>query len=433
MAISGVFMTDTDGNLGSQLPVSTENVCGLIFDISAQDSFWESGAGSTASQHLKDTVVELNFLEDAEKVGITPFTDGGENDLLHGIPYYHISHFFGLAGGSGRLFVMFADCSSNWNAIVDMQKAANGMISQIGIWTEQNLWKMPDSDYAVQIVGDLQGIAESLANDYHAPVSLLLSANTAKLATSSEPENTITWSKIPSCQVNARYVSVLLGQAMDVQVTKMQMALESCTPVGCVGAALGCLARANVAESIGWVDQYDLVSFIPDIEFGFGDSTPAESKLTNSTKYSSLTKAQIEHLDTMGYIYLTKYEGYSGHIFFSGDPTCDNGDYRTISRNRAINKSRRVVRTVLLPYVNSPLKIAPSTGQLSAAQITIFKNAVDTVLQAMADANEINGFATTIPTTQNVLATDTLQLSYKLVPIGTAKQITVTEGLALKV
>lgn len=433
MPISGVFMTDTDGNLGTQLPVSTENVCGLIFDISAQESFWESGAGATAAPFLKDTVVELNFLDDAEKVGITPFTDGGAEDLLHGIPYYHIAHFFGLAGGSGRLFVMFADCGSNWNAIVDMQKAANGMISQIGIWTEKNLWKMPDSEYAIQIVGDLNSIAVSLANDYHAPVSLLLSANPAQLATSSTPENTITWSKIPSCKVNARYVSVLLGQAIDSQVTKMQVSLASCTPVGCVGAALGCLARASVAESIGWVDQFDLVSFIPDIEFGFGDSTLAKSQLTNPTKYSSLTKPQIELLDSMGYIYLTKYEGYSGHIFFSGDATCDDGDYRTISRNRTINKSRRSVRTVLLPYVNSPLKIAPSTGQLSAAQITIFKNAVDTVLQAMVDASEINGFATTIPANQNVLVNDTLQLSYNLVPIGTAKQIRVTEGLALKV
>lgn len=431
MPISGVFMTDTDGNLGTQLPVSTENVCGLIFDISAQESFWESGAGATAAPFLKDTVVELNFLDDAEKVGITPFTDGGDKDLLHGIPYYHIAHFFGLAGGSGRLFVMFADCGSNWNAIIDMQKAANGMISQIGVWTEKNLWKMPDSEYAIQIVGDLNSIAESLANDYHAPVSILLNANAAQLATASTPEKTITWSKIPSCKVNARYVSVLLGQAIDSQVTKMQMSLESCTPVGCVGAALGCLARASVAESIGWVDQFDLVSFIPDIEFGFGDSTPAESQLTNPTKYSSLTKPQIELLDSMGYIYLTKYEGYSGHIFFSGDATCDDGDYRTIARNRVINKSRRSVRTVLLPYVNSPLKIAPSTGQLSAAQITIFKNAVDTVLQAMVNASEINGFSTTIPATQNVLVNDTLQLSYKLVPIGTAKQITVTEGLSL--
>ena len=433
MPISGVFMTDTDGNLGSALPVSVDNVCGLVFDISGQTTFWESGAGQTAKEYLQNTVVELNRLEDAEKVGITPYTDGGEKDLLYGIPYYHIKQFFGIAGGSGRLFVMFADCKSNWNALIDMQKASGGIISQFGVWTEQHLWKKPATDYTVQLVGDLNAVAVSMANDYHSPACILLNANTAKIATDSDPENTVTWSKIPTCKVQSRYVSVLLGQACDKDVAAMQGKLTSTTPVGCVGAALGCLARASVAESIGWVDKFDLAAFIPDVEMGFGDSTPQENKIKNPTLFSSLTKPQIEHIDEMGYIYLTKYQGYAGHVFFANDSTCADGDYRSISRNRVINKSRRMVRQVLLPYVNCPLQIAPSTGQLSAAQITIFYNAVDGVLNNMTDLKEINGGKPYINNNQNVLIDDTLRIEYKIVPMGTNKTILVTEGLALKV
>ena len=126
-----------------------------------------------------------------------------------------------------------------------------------------------------------------------------------------------------------------------------------------------------------------------------------------------------------------KYTGLEGHVYFSGDQTCSNGDYRTISRNRVINKSRRSVRQMLLPYVNSPIKVDPSTGYLSSAQTTIFKNLVTNVLQAMDDAGEISGFSVTIPANQNVLVNDTLKINYSLIPVGTSKMIDVTEGLSV--
>ena len=46
----------------------------------------------------------------------------------------------GNIDGYGKLYVMFADCSSNWDAIEIMQRASGGTISQLGIWTEQPLW-----------------------------------------------------------------------------------------------------------------------------------------------------------------------------------------------------------------------------------------------------------------------------------------------------
>ena len=213
----------------------------------------------------------------------------------------------------------------------------------------------------------------------------------------------------------------------------MQTSLKSCTPVGTVGAALGCLTQASVAESIGWVQQFDLVNYFPDIEFGFGDSTLSDTKLTNSTKYSSLSASQLDTLEELGYVFLVKYSGLEGHVYFSGDTTCSDGDYRTIARNRTINKSRRAVRTALLPYVNSPIKVDPSTGQLSSAQITVFTNLITDILQAMVDAEEVSGIgAITIPANQDILKNDTLILQYSLVPIGTSKTIKVTEGLVLK-
>lgn len=441
MALGGVYMTDTDGNIGKEISNLTEKVCGLLFDISAQPDFWTKGPGATLAESLKDNVIELNSLDDAIAAGITAYTgemdeDGVSKDFLHGIPYYHIEHFFKLAGGSGRLFVMFADCSQNWDALIDMQKASFGIINQFGVWTEQNLWKKMDesaSQYSIAIVGDLQSVAENLANNYNAPASILLCANSAKVKTATGEDSTIVWSEIPTCVIDARYVTVLLGQGLDSEVSAMQIALESKTPIGTVGAALGCLTQASVAESIGWVQHFDLINYFPDVEFGFGNAEVVDSKLTNSTKYSSLSQIQLDNLEELGYVFLVKYAGLEGHVYFSGDSTCSDGDYRTIARNRVINKSRRSVRAVLLPYVNSPIKVDPATGYLSTAQITVFTNLITDILNAMVAAEEISGIgAVTIPANQNILQNDTLIIQYTMVPIGTAKTIKVTEGLVLK-
>ena len=433
-------MTDTDGNIGKELSNLTEKVCGLVFDISAHADIWTKGAGVKLAASLKDTVVELNSIEDADTLGLAAYTgEKDENqvskDFLAGIPYYHIKHFFTACNNSGRLFIAFADCSSNWNALVDMQKAAHGAINQFGVWTEQRLWKETDASaeqYGIQIVSDLQSTAKQLADTYNAPCVVLLNANTSKVATASGDSNKVVFSKIPTCIIDARYVSVLLGQGLDTDVTKMQCSLDSTTPVGNVGSALGELTQSNVGECIGWVQNHDLVGYFPDIEFGFGDSEISSGALKNSTKYSSLSQTQLDTLDNLGYVFLVRYTGLEGHVYFSGDQTCSSGDYCTIARNRVINKSRRSVRTALLPYVNSPIKVNRSNGQLSSAQITIFTNLISDILTAMTSAEEISGMGTiTIPASQNILKNDKLIIQYTIVPLGCAKTIQVTEGLVL--
>ena len=194
----------------------------------------------------------------------------------------------------------------------------------------------------------------------------------------------------------------------------------------------GCIASASVQESFAWVNKFNLIGYFPDIEMGFGDVTlNSESKLTSTLKYSSLNKIQLDDLDDKGYIFLCKYSGLESGVFFSKDQTCSNGDYRTVARNRTIHKSRRAVRNALLPYVNSPLKVDPSTGYLSSAKITMFQNIVSDILTTMQNNEEISGFSVTIDKNQNVLKNDTLIIKYSLVPVGVASRIEVVEGLAL--
>ena len=434
MALGGVFMSDTDGNIGTSSTTSTEKVTGLLFDISKQAKFFEEGAGLAVKDKLQGNVIEINSMDDLKELGITAYSGDTEKDLLFGIPYYHINHFFGIQGSTGRLFIMFADCGVDWNAIEQMQRAAHGMINQLGVWTEQSLWKQTDPEaetYSIDLVTDLQSKAASLA-DENAPLSILLCANSAVIATDEESVKKVELGKIPTCVINARFVSVLLGQGLDADVSAMQLANQNLTPIGNIGAALGCIASASVQESFAWVNKFNLIGYFPDIEMGFGDVTlNSESKLTSTLKYSSLNKIQLDDLDDKGYIFLCKYSGLESGVFFSKDQACSNGDYRTVARNRTIHKSRRAVRNALLPYVNSPLKVDPSTGYLSSAKITMFQNIVSDILTTMQNNEEISGFSVTIDKNQNVLKNDTLIIKYSLVPVGVASRIEVVEGLAL--
>lgn len=434
MALGGVFMSDTDGNIGTSSTTSTEKVTGLLFDISKQAKFFEEGAGLAVKDKLQGNVIEINSMDDLKELGITAYSGDTEKDLLFGIPYYHINHFFGIQGSTGRLFIMFADCGVDWNAIEQMQRAAHGMINQLGVWTEQSLWKQTDPEaetYSIDLVTDLQSKAASLA-DENAPLSILLCANSAVIATDEESVKKVELGKIPTCVINARFVSVLLGQGLDADVSAMQLANQNLTPIGNIGAALGCIASASVQESFAWVNKFNLIGYFPDIEMGFGDVTlNSENKLTSTLKYSSLNKIQLDNLDDKGYVFLCKYSGLESGVFFSKDQTCSNGDYRTVARNRTIHKSRRAVRNALLPYVNSPLKVDPSTGYLSSAKITMFQNIVSDILTTMQNNEEISGFSVTIDKNQNVLKNDTLIIKYSLVPVGVASRIEVVEGLAL--
>lgn len=442
MATGNVIMIDEDGNIGSA-PVSenSEHVSGLLFDISAQSTLWTTGKGADLAAKLKDKVLVLRHINDVKELGLEAFVGGadGANDFMYGIPYYHINHFFELTNNYEKtLYLCFADCSEDWNAIIDMQKAANGQIGQFGVWTERKLWKETSSTaefYQLQIVKELQTVANDLANVYNAPASIVLNANIAEVDGSAN-KNVVVLSKIPSAYVDSRYVTVALGQEATNDVHAMQAGLTSRTPVGNVGLALGLLNRGNVAHSIGYVNDCNLRSVIStEVEFGFGDSeavSDTDKTLKEPTPYEALSMAQLDTLDDKGYIFLHKYAGYAG-VFFSKDYSCSDGDYNCISRNRVINKSRRMVRRALLPYVNAPIFLS-SGGTLSTGDRTNFINIITDCLKTMKTAGEISEVgAVSFDNTTNLLQTKTLLFSYYILPVGCAETIKVTEGFTVTV
>ena len=110
-----------------------------------------------------------------------------------------------------------------------------------------------------------------------------------------------------------------------------------------------------------------------------------------------------------------------------------SGDYRTIARNRAIDKSRRNVRTLLLPTIQQPLYVDAESGELSVGTINQFRAIVHQGLSAMQANGEISGFRITIDPKQDVLTNDGVTISYRIIPVGVNKQVDVEIGLAAQI
>lgn len=444
MALGNVFIKDVDGNIPFGGATGNEKVTGLLFDVSKQPDLFSAGYGKNNETKLKlGDVAYITSLKSAitdfgiiERVETTSEDENNVN-FLHGIPAYHIREFFRMSGnvdGSGRLYVMFADCSSSWDAIDTMQRVAGGMINQLGVWTEQPQWLLNGAEekYNLNIIPTLHNKAEALS-DQHQPLSIVLSANPSTTGGESADSKQINLNKIPSAICESRRVSVIFGQSRCALINTMQKRNANNTPVGFLGAMMGAIARANVQESVAWVKTFNLfdVNF-QDIEFGFGDiNLDAEEEFASLNMYESLSPVLLDDLDEKGYIFPMKYAGRENGVYISKDQTCSVGDYRTIARNRTINKSRRAVRAALLPYVNSPLLVNPATGFLAPSKISAFKTLISDILAKMQAAQEISGYAVNIDPNQNVLIDDTLRISFVLVPVGVATKIYVEEGLAL--
>jgi len=419
MALSKISFSRKYGNLSTPL-AGEDHISAMVFDVT-------NFPGTTSD----GDVHEIFSLNDAETLGVTAYDDSGSAANYElGIPHLHISEFFRLNPG-GSLFVAFADCSANWNIISDIQSLAQGKVRQAGVWTRQKLLQpgaAVSDPYELRLVADLHSKADELAK-VNQPISVLLSANLVSIDAAG---NTTGLTQLPDISGSSYdRVTALIGQGNSPTVKAIQLADVSHNTVGCVGAALGLVARSSVGDSIAHVAQFDMSGgHMNTVALGFGDVSITDLKLTNTYALDTMTQAQKDGIESKGYVFPMKYTGLTG-TYMSSSKTVSNTDYRTIERNRVIDKSRRNMRTRLLPFLNGTVDIAPSTGTISVAQIKVYKVACESVLQNMQDAGEISGFQVRIDPAQNILLTDTLAINYIIVPNGKSANITVTEGFAL--
>ena len=412
-----------------------ESICGMLFDFCLYSSPFEDHV-QLENFFGGNQVQLIRNLDDIEEMGL-------DDEFMGGVPYYHIKQFYDYIGVDADLYIMFANCISNdtpdFEAIQVMQQSANGKIFQLGIWTEQCIWKSGLSDYDfTDVLGEIETQAEVLSGKVNKtgadglPLSVILNACTAKLE-DIDGKYVIDHKKLPyATSLNYPKISVILGQNGTEAVHAMQKTNHNYTPVGFMGLTLACLYLASAEMNIGFVDKFDLNKnddlTVP--ELGFGNVALDEYNLIEDL---NLVRRNV--ISLKGYILPTTYKAKESGVYFSNDTTLSERDFATISLNRIAHKCRRIIRSVMFPYVNGNIDIDPSTGAVSPIEQTRITNLITERLDANMvnplGQDQISGRYVEFDDTSRILETDELKVDCYFIPVSSNMTIDIQEAYVL--
>ncbi len=382
-----VVITKLNGGLGRRLP-TTDGICGLVVMMA-----------SIATGAQVASVYRLESVADAESLLIDEAHDTSTNNLV----WHHINEFF-RANPDGTLYLYPADKTDDYqDCVQDGIRAlileTAGEVKTIGCVYNGAI----QADGAATLAAITMAQAEAnLAYSNHSPIQVVMDGH--KFAGTEAVYS-----------FNAKNVSVVGGQNLGVVNYDLGGAQpwEFHTEVGLV---LGAISLAAVNESIAWVEKFNL----------FGGS------LTNAAVVGASIVGQeslMAQMDDNGFITIKSYVGKSG-LYFNGSRTATEltSDYANIQNNRVIDKAIRLIRTAMLPSLNSPINVDPTTGQLSPAVIKSFELKCRRALDGMQDNEEFSAVNVIVDADQNILSTSELQIQLEITPTGTAENISVEIG-----
>lgn len=313
--------------------------------------------------------------------------------------YYHISEFFRM-NPKGVLYVGFYAVPGTYtfSEITSMQIFAQGAIRQIGVCKTA---AYADSDIAL-----IDAVCK--ANDaLKRPISAVYAANLVGTAD-------ITTLGTLATKTNNK-VSVVISQSGSGQ--GLYLMWTNSTSITHLGTILGAISKANVSESIAWVNQFNL-----------SDGVQNEvAMFANGQYYADFASldSTLEGLNDKRYIFVRKFNGLSGTYFNdSHTAIAANSDYAYIENNRVIDKAIRVLDSAYLPYLNSPITLN-SNGTLTDVAVGTFEGVGESALDELVRLGNLNAYDVTVDPSQNVTSTSQLTVAVALLMPGVARQIVI--------
>ncbi|WP_113673494.1 DUF2586 domain-containing protein [Vallitalea guaymasensis] len=177
----------------------------------------------------------------------------------------------------------------------------------------------------------------------------------------------------------------------------------------CAGLICGLYSKAKVSQSIGEVKSFNLLNYINKLlPEGIGDED------------------YIDQLDTNGFLTLRQYYGKDGFFVTNARMFADEkSDYQYAEFIRTANQAVRLVRKEALEFMH--VGIDPTNPQSS---LEVFKALIATPLEKMTKDKEISDFKVIIPEGQDILGSEKLDISIKVVPYGIAREIEIEFALS---
>lgn len=342
-----------------------------------------------------EPVQAVSTIDKAEELGITADATAWSVKMLH----YQLEEVFRINPSITLYMGLFSKPESmTFQEMKKVQNYAEGAIRQMAIWNGDTA---PTADNIVK----LEAVADSLDTE-NAPFSTLyapLVSNYKNL-----PNNLAT---------NNPRVSVVIAQAGSGTGAELYKSKDNKTKatVSAIGVALGTLSKAAVHQCIAWVKN-----------FPSGISMPA---LGDGTLVRTIDKGELEKLDTNRYLFLNNVVGVAGS-YWNDSHTMDSptSDYVAIESVRTMDKAVRGIRTYLTPELGGNVYIDPNTGKLQSYTVSHLETTANIPLEEMEKAGELSGYKAEIDAEQDVLSTNTIEVTIKNVPVGVVRKFKVKIG-----
>lgn len=387
--MAGIIINRGNGGLGRTLP-ELDYVSGFITYNDNKPVTYASGS----------TKAYNNMIE-VEADGIV------KDSIEYSYEWMHLDEYF-RTQPNGKVYTHFAPASGslphNYQEVIDIQKDAKGEIRNLGILATNTPLATTELD-KVQVHCDTLEEAKT-------PLQVVMSFNYDAITEIEDLPD------LSTMATPARNVSVCISQDGDNYGYSL-----SSTNNACLGATLGLMSLANVQESIGWVEKFNIAS------------TELESPILafGGIKYEDISSTDIEKLNDRRYLYLKKYSDVIG-TYYNTDPSADaiTSDYNSIHLNRVFHKALRKIYQSLVPLINSPVRLK-NGGLLTPGGVDVYEKTASKPMNEMVAAGEISNYNVNVPNETNLLVDPTIYIEVRLLPYGVSEEIVVTLGFTAEV
>lgn len=166
---------------------------------------------------------------------------------------------------------------------------------------------------------------------------------------------------------------------------------------GGIGWSSGMSAQKDVQEPVDHVGSSALSGILEILPEGLNDG-------------------HIDALDNAGYLTFCQYVGKTGVYITHGRMFAEStSDFSLEERRRVMDLACKTVRLKQLDYINSTLTIGADG---SAEGLDMFRAITEQALEQMVTNGQISSYEVDIDEDQDLLSTETLQTTIRIVPLG---------------
>lgn len=386
-----VNITVEDGNLG-RLPANQDGISSVILGPTAV----APGGASLMQPYL------IRSLKEAESMGITQAYDIANEVMV----WHQLKEFYDERRGPQPLWFIIS------NQVPTAYFDENGEADKLMVSSGGNIrlvtacYTPPGGAVGTRTEGLPNAVITMITEAeafrlrqfaLHRPVRVIIEGYGIESAAD------LTYDLRASDGPNADGVMVVIGQTPGL----LPSAMSDNGVFASAARIMGRLSRIPVHRSPGRVKDGPMVGMLT-------------ANLSDGTSIASLSDADANRLNELGYVFFRTFAGLSG-VYVNDDhaATPIESDFARFSRGRVIDKAARIIYRVYVNELNEDVELDEATGYMA---ISVVKNLEGICASAIETemAGEITSVDVHIPPEQNILSTDELEVEVDLTPRGVA-------------